>query len=104
MIFIIVILKKLFKREYSQKLIYFETNKKKEFPKKSDKIKILNSDNVNTAVTNIEKISPVFLSKEFPFKIIFSAAFALNFNLFQNAPGSSSAATAIPDTEKFPTL
>ena len=51
MMFIIVVLKKLFKREYSQKLIYFETNKKKEFPRK---ITTLAPDNVNTAVTFID--------------------------------------------------
>lgn len=55
MMFIIVVLKKLFKREYSQKLIYFETNKKKEFPTKNNiKITTLSPDNVNTAVTFID--------------------------------------------------
>ena len=55
MMFIIVVLKKLFKREYSQKLIYFETNKKKEFPEKNNiKITTLAPDNVNTAVTFID--------------------------------------------------
>lgn len=58
MIFIIVILKKLFKRKYSQKLIYFETNKKKQFPQKNainlSKQNVLNPDNVNTAVTFID--------------------------------------------------
>jgi len=55
MIFIIVILKKLFKRDYSQKLIYFEKNKKKEFPRKNNvKITTLSPDNVNTAVTYVD--------------------------------------------------
>ena len=55
MIFIIILLKKLFKRDYSQKLIYFETNKKKELPKKNNvKITTLAPDNVNTAVTYID--------------------------------------------------
>ena len=55
MMFIIVLLKKLFKREYSQKLIYFETNKKKEFPRKNNKkITTLTPDNVNTAVTYLD--------------------------------------------------
>ena len=55
MMFIIVILKKLFKRDYDQKLIYFETNKKKEFPEKNNvKITTLSPDNVNTAVTMVE--------------------------------------------------
>jgi hypothetical protein len=50
-LFIVVIIKKLFKRDYSQKIIFFETNKKKLFPKK---IKILDSDNINTALTFLE--------------------------------------------------
>jgi hypothetical protein len=55
MMFIIIILKKLFNRNYSQKLIYFETNKKKTFPRKNNiNIITLNSDNVNTAVTFVD--------------------------------------------------
>jgi hypothetical protein len=53
MIYIIILLKELFKRNYEQKVIYFETNKKKEFPKEENKI--LDSNNVNTALTFIEE-------------------------------------------------
>jgi hypothetical protein len=53
MMFIIIIIKKLFDRKYDQKVIFFETNKKKEFPNKK-KIEILNSNNINTAFTIIE--------------------------------------------------
>lgn len=63
MMFIIVVLKKLFKRDYSQKLIYFETNKKKEFP---TKITTLAPDNVNTAVTfvNLHKNGNIILYRK----------------------------------------
>jgi hypothetical protein len=50
-IFIIVIIKKLFNRKQSQKVFFFETNHKKKFPKKN---KVLDSDNVNTALTYLE--------------------------------------------------
>jgi len=52
-IFIIVIIKRLFYREkYPQKCIFFETNKKKQLPK--EKNMILNSDNINSALTYLE--------------------------------------------------
>jgi hypothetical protein len=52
MFFTIEIMQKLFKREdKAQKLIFFETNKKKQFPKK---VKALEANNVNTAFTFID--------------------------------------------------
>lgn len=51
-LFIIVIMKKLFNRKQSQKVYFFETNRKKKFPKINN---VLNSDNVNTALTYLEK-------------------------------------------------
>ncbi len=53
MFYIIVIIKKLYQRKHNQKLIFFETNLKKIFPKNNfkSKPKILNADNINTALT-----------------------------------------------------
>lgn len=48
MFFITVIIKKLFKRTQKQKIIFFDTNKKKTLP---NEFKILDSDNVNSALT-----------------------------------------------------
>jgi hypothetical protein len=50
-IFTIVIIKKLFNRDQSQKIYFFETSKKKKFPKK---VKALDPDNINTALTYLE--------------------------------------------------
>lgn len=52
MMYVIVLIKKLFLRKYSQRIYYYETSNRKEFPKMKNKI--LDSDNVNTALTFLE--------------------------------------------------
>jgi hypothetical protein len=51
-LFIIIIIKKLFNRKQSQKVYFFETTLKKKFPKKNT---VLNPDNINTALTYLEE-------------------------------------------------
>ncbi len=51
MLFVIYVLKRLFKRDYEQKVIYFETRLMKKFPKNNE---ILSPDHINSAVTFLD--------------------------------------------------